>query len=191
MGYRYPDPKPREHVLNIAAPHIKMRVTNGTRTMLKVPLWYKVGPLPDHPSWEHKAHHDHRGWPRPGYPDDSCQIVVGNDWEPHLAPIDIIEEGYTEAWTGVTEEARAAGFNVDAGLSDVDLEINVINLWIDVQLEDAFDTPINESFSLFLVTLDPEGVILRSDVVAIYDVTVEPGFYYEDEIVPDGGGELL
>lgn len=102
--------------------------------------------------------HDHIGWPRPGHPDESCQMFVEPaPWipshiaiEPHdLEEIHLTEEGYTGA-TIIFEDSTIG--NAATATVQIDSEQDhIINLTVTVNLPTFTDEPKETGFTIFAI----------------------------------------
>lgn len=86
MGYRLPDERYHDHRgrINDTARQTVISVDNGTINRISIPSFYQ--------ECHDRKLHDHLGWPSPGHPDNSCQLLAGNEFV--LSEIDLEGEGY-------------------------------------------------------------------------------------------------
>ena len=177
MGYRYPDHVEHKRHLDLVAPKMDLNITNGQNTYVKLPLFYMVRNN-DHEIQEHMDHHNHRGWPRPGHPDDSCQILIGHDgcrpgW--HLEPIKLAEEGYNFVHISGPDSSPLGAFGEISGEPGEE-NVIILSAWSSTVEEEKQDTVMTVS----LCILDEENAVLvQEDVVCVYDVHILPAPYEE------------
>lgn len=102
-----PKPKARRDMYKGAA-RGKLFLMNGNTATYAVPMFYVDEPEPNRVYPHSRRLHDHKGWPTPDRPDNSCQLPISHS--PHgncgpvrpyidmsddaYIPINLIEEGY-------------------------------------------------------------------------------------------------
>lgn len=164
MGYRFSDkpPKPEDHLR-------RFDVRNGAIMRMAFMCYYA-----------HVGHdprlHDHMGWPGPQHPDDICQMLPGymhpwinkNKMPVSFEPIDLIEEGYTNAIVSLEDDSYGDDLTAEASIGTD----NVIRMKVNANLPTFSDEPIEVRFTLFITKEDPDEA---TDAVCHGIIVVLPG----------------
>ena len=89
MGYRLPDHRPdkKGHIIDLSRQSF-IAIDNGAISRISIPCFYRKDIFHD------RMRHDHFGWPYPGHPDDSCQLLPECSKAIVLNEIDLSGEGY-------------------------------------------------------------------------------------------------
>ena len=168
MGYRFDDnpPKPEDMLK-------RFDVRNGAKMRLAFGCYYA------HMGHDPKLH-DHLGWPSPGHKDDMCQMLpaYASPWAMKKGrferpisfdPINLKDEGYTEAYVSVEDEEIAADLDINAWIDDDDESI--VRMTVLANLPTFSDKPKTARFTLFIKKPDNLAV----DAVCHGIITILPG----------------
>lgn len=186
MAYRNPSQKPPnpECLLN------RYIVRNGATLKLDFDCYYMVPGHDPH-------YHDYKNWPAPNYhPGDVCQILPPRDIPRFMtardmlygrpcevAPIHLLDEGYSEAVIVFEDTAKAAHVTTETWIDEED--DNIVRLRLDAMFDTFTTDPIELKFTLFVkkTYTDPETNITRTtkDAVEHGIIVVVPGAPYPTE----------
>ena len=195
MGYRTTDhkpPRPQRSAVDIATP-VKWVVNNGTIAAFAFPCWYQEIKPPVPARLHDRKMHDHMGWPKPDHPDHICQLWIPEEGHcvhgfqechPHckhyinyknVSPIHLLSdyEGYDGAfvaWAGEHEGITATAY-IDP---DEDWVVRVV---VDCKDPNAIEEPQTYKLTVFVGSVNGQGVYERRDIVALTELTVLPSAY--------------
>lgn len=160
MGYRLPEKRCAgygRHIINDTARKTTIAIDNGTISHILIPTFYHERRYHD------RKLHDHFGWPYPGHPDKSCQIVPGEECLIVLDEIDLSSEGYDAVEFCMVDppEGLSASGSIDG---------NAISVSITAMCPDIVTDDVDVSFSIYVTgeienEYDEPNVPLR-DVIA-------------------------
>lgn len=149
MGYRY---EHKNHGMDVVLP-----IDNGTISHISIPCFRR----PSHGHGRrHRNEHDHRGWPAPDSPDDSCQ----DPWEDQEPDIDLLEEGYDSVEVSLLDQPE--GFSISGQIDG-----NKVKLVITAVCESAETECVDVPFAVYLIGSEEvdgedEPVITMRDLAA-------------------------
>ena len=121
--------------------------------------------------------HDHIGWPNPEHPDAICQMLPGykHPWTVRkvgpvsFEPINLLNEGYDEAYVTYEDEDAYDVLDTQAWIDDDD--DCIVRMSVLANLPSFSDKPKDFRFTLFIKKQDDSAI----DAVCHGIVTVLPG----------------
>lgn len=161
MAYRQIErKKPIRRILQDTTTENRTFVQNGATARLAIPCWYIEVPRPHRAMPHNVDEHDHIGWPAPGQPDDSCQIIQGHyhpydgyGWRLIKRYIDmglchpIHLQSTAEGYTGV----EVAFVDPPTGLTaSGELDDYVVRVYINPMCQSAVKEDVDVPYTVFI-----------------------------------------
>jgi len=182
MGYRIgePRPHPKRRDMSAATTPNMVYVPNFTIANMAMPCWYEevLRPLPA--QLHCRPWHDHKGWPGPRFPDQSCQEheFASEEHRHHLAryldqgnvtPIHLTKEGYDAI--RVELNTKKLPEDIDGTISvtgEIDSKDDwIVRLRFSPKIVNFLEEPIKIPFSVYATGNDLSDLVSMGCLVVL------------------------